>query len=411
VEVESPLLEEPRARPLPPPDPASIDPLLFSRAARDPDFQGWVDEWILRWTNEGARWFPVYLQRMGAYEELVDAALQREGLPPSLRFLPVVESGYSPRAVSRASAVGLWQFMRPTARQMGLEVTGLVDERRDPVAATGAAVRYLRALRERFDSWFLALAAYNGGPTRVERLLERHAPGAEPSDELYFRIRPHLPRETREYVAKFFAAVRVAEDPGRFGLEIPRPLPPLAYEEVVLPDATSLDVVAELARVPEERVVELNPHLVRRLTPRGQETPVRLPPGRGAGLREAWEALPVSRRVSIREHRVASGETLWGIARQYGLRVRELRDANPSVSPRRMRPGQTLLIPRGGEGGRSANAGGDAGGSTVHVVRPGDTLWDLARRYGTTVSRLRSWNDLGSGSSLRPGQRLRVGGG
>lgn len=321
------------------------DEILDSPAASDSTFTERVEHWVRFWSGQEGEWFPVYLERMSAYEELVDRVLAREGLPASLRYLPVIESGYSPGAVSRASAVGLWQFMAPTARGFGMAVSPVVDERRDPVKSTAAAARYLGELRERFGSWFLALAAYNGGPNRVERLLRRHAPGAEPSDSLYFVIGPHLPRETRAFVARFFAAVRVARDPEAYGVRAPERLAPFGFDEVTVPDATSLDVVAGAAGVPEEEVVALNPQLVRRVTPRGRPATVRLPEGTGHRFELAYALIPPDERVTVTEHVVARGETLWEIARLYGIRLAELRGANPDVDPRRLRPGRRLLVP------------------------------------------------------------------
>lgn len=390
-----------------------MDAILGSPAARDTAFRRQVDEWTIRWTTQAGEWFPLYLERMGAYEELVDEALRARGLPPSLRYLPIVESGYSPRAVSRAAAVGMWQFMTPTARSLGLEVTPLVDERRDPVASTLAAARFLGELHDRFGSWFLALAAYNGGPSRVARLVRRRAPLAPPSDDLYFAIRPDLPTETAEFVAKFFAAVRVARSADRYGLAPSSVRRPVAWDEVEVPDATSLDVVADAAGVPEDEVEALNPHILRKVTPRGRATTLRLPAGRGTGFREAYALIPPDRRVTVEEHVVANGETLWGIARLYGIALAELEAANPDVDARSLRPGHRLMVPRtpGTAAGRSASASeAVAPERTVHVVEPGDTLWELARRYDVGVDDLRRWNGLRDSAALRPGQRLRLGG-
>lgn len=400
----------------PPREAGAVDAILGSPAARDSTFGRQVDRWTLRWTTESAEWFSLYLERMGAYEGLVDETLRDEGLPASLRYLPIVESGYSPRAVSGASAVGMWQFMTPTARSLGLEVTPLVDERRDPVASTLAAARFLGELHDRFGSWFLALAAYNGGPSRVDRLLRRHAPLQRPSDELYFVIQPHLPRETAEFVAKFFAAARVARAADRYGVSPAMVQPPAVWDEVTVPDATSLDVVAEAAGVSEDVVVDLNPHILRKVTPRGRATTLRLPEGRAPLFAVAYARIPADRRVTVEEHVVASGETLWEIARQYGVRLGELEAANPDVDARRLRPGHRLMVPLtpgagGAARGRVASAspmGG--GGQDVHVVERGDTLWDLARRYDVAVDDLLRWNGLGNGTTLQPGQRLRLGG-
>ena len=392
----------------PPPDPAPADALLGSPVSQDTQFVRLVDEWTERWVTQYSDWFSIYLERMGAYSEIVDGVLESEGLPRSLRYLPIVESGYSPRAVSRASAAGMWQFMAGTARSMGMRVDGLVDQRRDPIASTLAAAQFLKQLHDRFGSWFLALAAYNGGPNRVARLLREHAPLETPSDEHYLRIRPDLPTETAEFVAKFFAAARVAEAPHEFGIAPPALQKPLVWDEVTISDAASLDVVAEAAGVTEDEIVALNPHIVRRMTPKGAATSIRLPAGTAPGFEEAFALIPTDRRVTVSQHVVASGETLWAIARAYGIGLDELQSANPNLDPRRLRPGHELLIPR--QPGATGSTERLASNGGRHVVRSGDTLWDLARRYDVGVEDLLRWNRLNDGTVLMPGQELRLGG-
>jgi len=298
-----------------------------------------------RFTGRDAAWFSAYLARMGRYAPLVDSTLRADSLPGSLRYLPIVESGYQPSAVSRASAAGLWQFMAPVARGFGMRVDPVVDERRDPVRATPAAARFLGDLHRQFGSWFLALAAYNAGPGRVAGLLQRHAPLSPPGDSLYLVIRPHLPRETQDFVPKFLAAAVLAQSPERYGIAPEAHHPPLAYDEVTVPDATTLDVVAEAAGVTEDEIRELNPQLVRGVTPRGRETVLRVPPGRGEAFTAAYALVPPHERVTVTEHVVEAGETLSEIAAQYGIRTAELQAANPRVQARRMRVGTRLVVP------------------------------------------------------------------
>jgi membrane-bound lytic murein transglycosylase D len=413
VEVEPPALDPDwEAAPLEAPAARDErDAILDSRWALDARILERAAYWRQIYTRRDLEGFALYLERMGAYAPLVDSTLAAEGLPRSLRYLPIVESGYSTRAVSRAAAVGLWQFMAPVARGFGMQVTPLVDERRDPVKSTLAAARYLKELEERFGSWFLALAAYNGGPYRVERLLAEHAPLAPPGDSLFLVLAPHLPRETREFVPKLMAAAQVAEDPVRFGVDVGEARRPYVFDEVEVPDATSLDVVARAAGVEESVVRELNPHLLRALTPKGVVTRLRLPPGTGEPFAEAFARIPPDERVSVLEHVVARGETLSGIALSYGIRTDELQAANPGARPRRLQIGQSLLVPRGPgqrRSTRTASTSGPPADGGVHVVRTGESLWAIARRYRTTVRTLRSLNGLREGVVLQPGDRLRV---
>jgi membrane-bound lytic murein transglycosylase D len=368
---------------------------------------------------------------MGRWEPLVDGELERLGLPATLKFLPVIESGYTPTAVSGASAVGMWQFMAPTARGFGMEVTGLVDERRDPWVATPFALEFLADLHERYDgSWHLALAAYNSGPGRVDRVLRRYAPGAPPSDSLYWALRERLPRETRGFVPKFIAAARIGSDPTGHGLSGLEPHAPLAFDEVVVPDATSLDVVARLAEADQRTLEQLNPQLVRGLTPAGVPARIRVPAGSGLQFQAAYETLPPEERVTFVEHRVRSGETFGHVALLYGVRTADIQAANPRVDPRRVQIGQRLVVPtapsarlalaqrvaEAPSAGRGDEAAAESAPTTprpagvtravVHTVTEGESLWTIARRYDATVSEVRAWNRIGSGDVIHPGDEL-----
>lgn len=342
--VDEPFAESADAM-FPVPDPVINDEILSSPMVRDPDLRDEVDRWISYWETTGGRWFPDYLERMSWFSPAVDSVLANRGLPPSLRYLPIVESGYSPRAVSRASAVGLWQFMAPTAQGLGMWVGPLLDERRNPLKSSAAAGNFLVQLRERFGSWFLALAAYNSGPNRMQRLLDRYAPLEPRSDTLYWRLRDRLPRETREFIPKFLAAVEVARNPEAHGFD-PSPSPEgFVFDEVVVPDATTLDVVAEAAGAPQEEIERLNPEVVRGITPPGRRTVLRVPPGSGPGFDENYAKIPPRERVTFVEHRVVGGETLSHIARRYGVPLADLRAANPRVEPRRLQIGQRITVP------------------------------------------------------------------
>lgn len=223
-----------------------------------------VDRWAVRLATR--RTSAAALDRFGRYRPLIEAALAAEGLPRDLAFLPWVESEWRSEATSRAGAAGIWQFMPPTARAYGLEVSPFVDERRDPVRATRAAVRHLAELHRQTGDWHLTLAAYNAGLGRVER-----ARGGS-----FWRRRSALPAETRAYVPRVLAAARVGRDPAAWGLEIPTATP-LRFREVWTAGGTMLDSVADRAGASRAAVRELNPHLIRAETPPGRSWPVRVP--------------------------------------------------------------------------------------------------------------------------------------
>lgn len=259
------------------------DELLASPMFQDPEFLYEIGRWVHFWETRHSKWLPTYLERMTWFEDNVDAVLAAHELPWSLRFLPVLGSGYSPSSVSTASAVGLWQFMEPTARDFDMEVTQIVDERRDPFKSTEAAASFLSQLRSDFGSWFLALAAYNAGPGRIRGILRRHAPGAVLSDSLYWAVRQHLPAETRDFVPKFLGAVVVAAEPEKHGYARPNRRP-FVFDRVLVTAHTSLAAVARAAGTSHEEITRLNPEFISGVTPPSRNAYVRVPVGSADAL-------------------------------------------------------------------------------------------------------------------------------
>jgi membrane-bound lytic murein transglycosylase D len=362
----------------------------------------------------------IWLSRLPRYEGMIRTRLQEQGLPGDLVYLALIESGFSNTATSRARAVGMWQFMKGTARGYGLRVDSWVDERRDPYKATVAAARHLRSLEHRFGSIYMAAAAYNAGAGKVSRGVRRLPDDDEAdtatSDATFFRLYDTklLRRETKDYVPKLIAAARIAKEPGRYGFTIDS-VEPSAYDSIIVPTMTGLDVIARLADTTVAAVREMNPQYLRLATPPGRASVVRIPAGRGPATVAAYAELPPSRRITFVEHIVARGETMSGIAHRYRVSQRLLTEANPRLRGRVIRPGMRVIVPTGGAlstsvARRVADPVEPAGSRStgLHVVRRGETLADLADRYGVTEQQLRSWNGLGRGGRIRAGQRLRV---
>lgn len=368
----------------------------------------------------------IWLSRMPRYEGMIRSRLQEHGLPGDLVYLALIESGFSNAATSRAKAVGMWQFMKATARGYGLRVDSWVDERRDPYRATDAAVRHLKQLNDRFGSLYLAAAAYNAGAGKVSRGVRRlpeDDADSHTSDATFFRLYDTklLRRETKDYVPKLIAAARIAKEPGRYGFDAGLVEPPAysatsspLYDSLRVPTMTGLDVIARLADTTVAAIRELNPQFLRLATPPGVPSIVRVPPGRGPATEAAYAALPPSQRITFLEHIVARGETMSGIAHRYRVSTRLVTEANPRLVGRRLRPGQRVIVPTGGAlstsvARRVADPVTPAAGSPtgLHRVRPGETLSGLASDYGVSVGQLKRWNGLVS-DALRVGQRLRV---
>jgi membrane-bound lytic murein transglycosylase D len=240
-----------------------------------------IDYWVDRFQNvpEMREKFEGFLERGAEYAPLILERLEARGMPLDLLYLAMIESGFNPAATSHASAVGIWQFMRPTGLQYGLAVDRAVDERRDPVRATEAALDYLEALHRRFGSWYLASAAYNSGQGRVARIMRQQF-GRERalSEEDYYRILTRLPAETRDYVPLMIAAARITKYPARYGFQ-PMQMTPRRWEEITVPPATELQAIAAQIGASVAELRELNPHFLLNRTPNNREYAVRLPVG------------------------------------------------------------------------------------------------------------------------------------
>ena len=360
--------------------------------------------------------------RLGAgsrYEPMIRAKMRAGGLPEDMYYLALVESGFNPHAYSKAAAVGMWQFMTSTARDMGMRVDGWVDERRDPVRSTAAAVRFLSGLRDQFGSLYLAAAAYNGGPGRVSRGLARYADDLENTagDDAFFVLaeKDYLRNETREYVPQLIAAALIAKEPVRYGMTV-RTLPPLSYDSVRVPQKTPLAAIAKAARASTRDIMELNPHLLRGMTPPRDSYQVRIPTGSAAGFDSAFAALPEDDRVATRTVGTKKGDTAERLAREHGIGVASLKAFNPSMhrlKSGRLAVGQVLLVPTPAVAAARLAVPDPAierfPSSTaklkLHTVRRGETMRGIATKYATSPERLMRINGLRK-PMIFPGQTL-----
>lgn len=296
--------------------------------------------------------FEIALQRQTRYGPMVRARLKAAGLPEDLTYLALIESWYNPHAYSKAAAVGFWQFMAGTGRGMGLRINWWIDERRDPVRSTDAAARLLAGYRTQFGSVYLAAAAYNGGEGRVTRGLARHASVLDEleGEDIYWGLAGtgYLRKETRDYVPKIIAAALVGEEPARYGVHVDS-LPPFSYDSVQVPGGTPLAAVANALGVDRSEVGELNPHILRGMTPPGETLWVRVPSGRAVGFDERFSALEPSEREGLMRMESKKGQTMLSIAKSHGITQRQLTWFNPKVAKLKsgaLRAGQLILVPR-----------------------------------------------------------------
>ncbi len=410
-----------------------------------------VQYWMDFFSGRARRHFEIYLWRLGRYDSMIRTRLAAAGLPQDMIYLALIESGMNQNARSRVGAMGLWQFMPGTATRYGLTVDAWVDERRDPYQATDAAIRFLTELNNRFGSLYLAAAAYNSGPGKIQRGLARYDFGALNGDDRYFALAEgtFLRRETRDYVPKLIAAALIAKEPERWGFSGIEPLTPLVYDSVQVRFAVGLDVLARLAGTTPFAMEDMNPRLYRSVTPPDRTVWVRVPPGTSDSVAARLAVLPSRDRVTVLVHYVARGETLGRIAGRYGVSVSDIRSANRNVDPRRLRTGQQLVIPTSLAGRRSAAAAGTpsrraaspthrsatarptpaptrpapaaarrpaatpATGAAVtihrvHIVQAGETLGQIADRFHVGLSLLLLENGLNPRSRIHPGQGIRI---
>jgi len=408
-----------------------------------------VQAYIEFFTTRARGHFEIYLARLARYEAMIRSRLQAGGLPQDLVYLALIESGMNPNAVSRKRAVGMWQFIQATGRRYGLSVDPWVDERRDPYLATDAAVRLLRELNNRFGSLYLAAAAYNSGPGKVSRGLSRYDFGALTGDDVFFALaeEPFLRRETKDYVPKLIAAAIIAKQPERYGFTAIEPLPPFVYDSIVVDDATGLDVLARLADTTQAALEDLNPQLVRRMTPPNRSVWVRIPVGSADKVGQRLAALPPRQRITHVVHVIGRGETLAQIARLYHVSVDDITGANRGLKARSLRVGREITIPTSGV--RSVRRGealaatrpsttarrtvaraaptaapravapdrpvvlasvvpSGAKRRVVHIVKRGETLSSIARQFDVALAELLRANKLTTRSRIHPGDPIRI---
>jgi membrane-bound lytic murein transglycosylase D len=298
----------------------------------------------LRYFLNDARGFMIRsLSRGQKYIPMMKAILRQKGLPEDLVYMALIESGFRTEAVSHASAVGPWQFIAPTGRRYGLVINEYIDERMDPVKSTYAAADYLIALHDMFNSWPLAIAAYNTGEAKIMRGMK------DPNTDNYWDMAKRdgfLANETKRYVPSFLAAAIISKDPRAYGLEI-ESSPPDAWEDVVVPEPMALSVAADLSGSSLERIKELNPHLKRMATPPNETNFVlRVPEGSRANFYRMYAQLPEAKRGgSLITYTAKRGETVDQVARRYNLTPAVVRQYNGIADGTRLASGQQLVLP------------------------------------------------------------------
>jgi len=346
-------------------------------------------------------------RRSGAYRSKIVEALRAAGLPEDLSWLPLIESGFKVRALSRARALGLWQFIPSTGYKFGLKRDKYIDERIDPEKATAAAIAYLKELHSIFGDWATVLAAYNCGEGRVLRVIRtQNINYLDNFWDLYER----LPRETARYVPRFLATLHILQNMERYGLDVAALDAPLEYDTIEVARQVQLKDIAAHIDTTQSALVRLNPELRHKILP-PERYQLKVPPQSGPQLLAVLDTIPVSYppRPAYIYHRVRYGETLSTIARRHRTSVRKIMRANGLRRSHYIVAGKKLKIPQRGTvitrvpTGR-APVSSDA---STHVVRSGDSLWIIAKMYNTTTKKIQQENNFYS-TNLTIGQELKI---
>jgi membrane-bound lytic murein transglycosylase D len=358
--------------------------------------------------------FERYLGRSMLYIPLMEKILKEEGIPHDIVYLPLIESGFNTSAYSYAKAMGPWQFISGTGSRYGMRHNWWYDERRDFEKSTRAACRYLGELYAEFHSWELALAAYNGGEGRVRKEIANHK-----TDDFW---KLGFKKQTRDYVPLFMAAVMIAKSPEKYGFN-PTYMKPLEWETVEVNKCVSLKSVAENAGIEYDKLTLLNPEIMRGVTPPDiAPYNLRVPTGTKDSFLAAYENIPSEKTTKWAYHKVRRGETLSSIASKYGVSLSSLKDANGFGRKYKLSVGQSLLIPRAGLVQRAssktiqsvtenkpalADNSSTVSRSKIHVVRKGESLDKIARKYDMTVASIKAANNLKS-NKVYPGKSLMI---
>lgn len=370
----------------------------------------------LRWYANNQQHIDRFTERSEPYIHYIVSRLEEEGLPLELALLPIIESSYNPFAYSTHSAAGIWQFVPNTGKSFGLEQNGWYDGRRDIVASTDAAIRYLKQLHATFnDDWLLALAAYNAGQGTLRRAINKNQKQGKPID---FWSLP-LPEQTRSYVPRLLALSRIIAEPGDYELTLLN-IPNDPYFTPIEVDAQiNLAQIALLADIDIKEIQQLNAGYSQWLTDPSRPHQVLVPVADASNFLSHLDAIPDQPKVSVNEYQVKKGDSLGAIAKRFDTSVAAIKTHN-NLKNDFLKVGQVLQISGAGPAPYTHSDYPSADElmrnyrtrvntqATYYTVKPGDNLWSIARRHNTSVAALNRTNSLTNKSKLKPGQKLLI---
>ena len=384
-----------------------------------------VEKWIAYFQGRGRPHMERYLARSTRYEKLMKKVLRDNGLPEDIFYIAMIESGFSSKAVSHASAVGYWQFIRGTGKRYGLKMDRFMDDRRDPVLATQAAADYFKGLYSVFGSWYLAMASYNVGENRVKKeVMSQYT-----RDFWELAKKNRFPKETINYIPKYIAAKLIAKNPEKYDFKDIDYLPPIEFDSIALNRSVNLRVMADKMNYNYEDFKALNPKFKGEIAPlTNNMLDIRIPVGQkdiaiAAANESTVEKVEyIADTGDVQNYRIKRGDSLHTVARKFRTSVAYLRDLNDISKGKKLKVGMMLAVPdrtpvseRQGKTnvaatpkGQSAVVGVAEGSSRYYIVQSGDSLFTIAKRYKTTVDQLKKINNIQRGRLLKVGLKLKL---
>lgn len=376
------------------------DPSLWAEIVADFQLDRHLDQsrvqQELRWLKRHPRYLHHMRVRLERHLAYIHSEVEARGMPGELALLPIVESALDPYAFSHGGAAGLWQFIPATAKRFGLERNWWYEGRRDPVAATDAALDYLEHLHERFDDWYLALAGYNAGEGNVSRARRRAPEGAD-----FFDLK--LPKETSAYVPRLLALAELVANPEALGVDLPSLSPEIPFQVVDTGSQMDLSVISRVTEIDLETLYLWNPALNQWSTPPKGPHKLILPAEQAEFAAARIAAVPESERVEWLRVTVRQGDTLSQLARRHRTDVASLKQAN-GLRNSRITAGDSLLIPKSPEALSNSITSRNQG--TTYIVQNGDSLWTISRAHNIPINKLMKTNHVGPKDYLRVGQKL-----
>lgn len=346
------------------------------------------------------------LRRSGQYMRLARRIFAEEGVPLDVTWLGQVESAWKVKALSWASASGLWQFIPSTGRMYGLRQTAYIDERNSYEQATRASARHLKDLAKRYNgNWELAMAAYNTGAGNIDRAI------AKAGTANFWMIYPYIAQETRNYVPNILAVILIAKNPEKYGFKGIKPDAPMAYDVVQVPTATSLQLIADATDSNLETIRGLNPELRRDVTPRGDTYNVRVPAGRSTQFASLLKRISPDKRETARIISVAPGEDLQNVASRTGVSVVQLQAMNSGAdlkSTKLVVPNSSVKLTRWVREKSAADTQTPAASLTRYRARKGDTIAKIAASRNLDANDLARLNGITAEAELRAGQEVKL---